>query len=54
MFHESPFLDPSDRLPPLKLDSDFPGVDRLYQVEIDMPFDGIACEVEWLVELDKG
>lgn len=53
MFHEDPLLNPSDRLPSFKLNSDLFRIDRFYQVEIDMPFYCITCEIEWFIELDK-
>lgn len=48
------FLDPSDGLPALELDEDLIGVDGFDKVEEDVPLDGVAGEVEGLVDLDEG
>lgn len=51
LFGDNPFLKPFDRLPALKLDKYFVGVDILVKVEEDAAVDGIACDVERPVNL---
>lgn len=54
MFEQHSFLDPPRGFPSLELDGDFPGADGFHDVEVDVPGDGVACEVERLVELNEG
>jgi hypothetical protein len=54
LFGEDPFLDPSHRFPSFELNEDFVGVDCFNKVEEDVSLDGVSCEVERLVDLDKG
>jgi len=54
MLKEYSFFDPSDRLPSFELECDLMAVDGLGKVEVDVPFDGVSCEVEWFVELYEG
>lgn len=50
---EHPLLDPPDTLPPLELELDLSSTDGLGEVEEDLPLDGVACEVEGLIDLDE-
>lgn len=54
LFGDDSFLDPPDSLPALELDEDLIGVDGFDQVEEDVSLDGVAREVEGLVDLDEG
>ena len=53
IFHKRPFFNPSSHLPTLKFNHNIIGIDRLRQVQIDVPGNGVAREVERLVELDE-
>lgn len=53
-FAEGVFLDPSHDFPALELNHYFLGVDGFGEVEEDVSGQHVACEVEGLVELDKG
>ena len=53
LFRKYAFLDPPNRLPSLKLDQDFIGIDGFHKVEEDVPLDGVSGEVERLVDLDE-
>lgn len=48
-FQEDSFFDPPHWLPPFELYNDLVGVDGLYQIEEDVSLDGVACEVERLI-----
>lgn len=50
---EHSLLDPPHTLPPLELELDLSSTDGLSQVEEDLPLDGVACEVEGLIDLDE-
>lgn len=52
-FQEDSFFDPPHWLPPFELYNDLVGVDGLYQIEEDVSLDGVACEVERLINLDE-
>ena len=53
LLHEHSFLNPADGLPALELDQDLIGVDGFHEVEEDVALDGVAREVERLVDLDE-
>lgn len=53
MLGYDPFLEPSDGLPPFELDGNFVANDVFEEVQIDLPLDGVAGEVEGTVDGDE-
>lgn len=54
LLHEHPLLNPPYGLPALELDQYLIGIDGFHEVEEDVALDGVACEIEGLVDLDEG
>jgi hypothetical protein len=50
-FRNNTFLVPFDGLPALKLDKDLVAVHVFEKVEVNIPIDGVSCNVEGLVDL---
>lgn len=54
VFLEGSFLNPSDHFPTFELDYHISSIDWLREIDIDVTFDGVTCEVERLIELNEG
>lgn len=54
VFGDDSFLNPSDCFPALEFDDNLVGVDGFNEVEEDVSLDGVAGEVEGLIDLDEG
>ena len=53
LLHKHPLLNPPHRLPTLKLYQYLIGIDSFHEIEKDVALDGITCEIEGLIDLDK-
>lgn len=51
LIDDFPFINPTGLLPAFELNQHFIGIHRLVEVEKDLTHDGLAGEVEWLVDL---